>query len=346
MYRDTETGVEIRRVTHMLTTHHLPFYTVPAYDSEMRRLFYIGYRNERPQIFCEVLKTGEHCRLTDENDLDEWSVHPSNSGDYVYFTSGNNGYRVNVNECRTEQISEYSNPVISRDKQRTGFGTTALSRDDRRWAVQYTDGKFTYLTVTDTATKKTEIILKTDEIAHMQFSPDGNALFYADKNYDRVWCVNRDGTGNRVLIESDKEHLRLTNGSFIMNTDELALINRNKGIIAVNVKDGNIRRVSNVNAWHAVSSYDGAMMAADTNYPDIGIVLLDPGKRNGKKFVFCHPESSNMDEQRQDSVTAAEQTHPHPRFSPDNRFIVFNSDKSGCPQVYEARLPQHFKGPV
>jgi Tol biopolymer transport system component len=32
-------------------------------------------------------------------------------------------------------------------------------------------------------------------------------------------------------------------------------------------------------------------------------------------------------------------THPHPSYSPDERLVVFASDRTGTTQVYVARVP-------
>ena len=38
------------------------------------------------------------------------------------------------------------------------------------------------------------------------------------------------------------------------------------------------------------------------------------------------------------AVEAAQHTHPHPRFAPDNSGVLFTSDKSGHAQLYEVML--------
>lgn len=52
--------------------------------------------------------------------------------------------------------------------------------------------------------------------------------------------------------------------------------------------------------------------------------------RTGKNVVVCHSESSFGSEQN---------THPHPYLSPDLKWVVFNSDRSGEPQVHAAMVP-------
>jgi oligogalacturonide lyase len=37
-------------------------------------------------------------------------------------------------------------------------------------------------------------------------------------------------------------------------------------------------------------------------------------------------------------VYAPQHTHPHPRFSPDGRWVIFTSDRSGHAQLYECEV--------
>jgi hypothetical protein len=40
------------------------------------------------------------------------------------------------------------------------------------------------------------------------------------------------------------------------------------------------------------------------------------------------------------SMSSPQYTHPHPYFRPDNRWVIYNSDRTGIPQVYAARVPE------
>jgi len=43
---------------------------------------------------------------------------------------------------------------------------------------------------------------------------------------------------------------------------------------------------------------------------------------------------------RHDSAMKIQQTHPHPRLSPDGSYVVFSSDRSGYGNVYMVRVPE------
>ena len=90
------------------------------------------------------------------------------------------------------------------------------------------------------------------------------------------------------------------------------------------------------------------MMVADTNFPDIGVQLCDPRDGVGAATTLCFPGATNMGahwagpfpyDNGPIEVYAPQHTHPHPTFSPDNRFVIFTSDRTGFAQIYEASVP-------
>ena len=88
-------------------------------------------------------------------------------------------------------------------------------------------------------------------------------------------------------------------------------------------------------------------MVFDTNFPDRGVYTLDPRICLSTPEHLCSPHASCMGEHWAGAfpydhgpikVYAPQHTHPHPRFSPDGKRIVFTSDDSGIAQVYEMNL--------
>jgi len=84
--------------------------------------------------------------------------------------------------------------------------------------------------------------------------------------------------------------------------------------------------------WHSSASLDGQWIVADTNWPNEGLQLVCVKTRR-----FCtllHPRNSGGHPQS---------THAHPKFSPDGRYVAFNSDQTGIGQVYMVEVPEQFK---
>lgn len=347
---DEQTGVRVRQVTTASCIHHHPFFMIPAYDDAMQWLIFVSHRTGRPQIFAERRATGDLLQLTDRPDLGEWSIHPSHDGRFVYFIAGTGGWRVDIRTLDEEQLVDFGTVSMREGGMvASGMGTTALSRCDRWWAIRYSVGEASCLSVVDTTTGNAEIILRRDTVAHLQFCPDdANLLFYAGPLTDRVWVINRDGTNNRRIYQRQPGEW-ITHESWIPKTRELAFVDWPHGIRCIEVDSGRERRICSFNAWHAICSSDGKLMVADTNHPDRGVQLFNPRDGIGAPTPLCFPNASNMGEHWKGSfpydrgpieVFAPQHTHPHPSFSPDSRRVVFTSDRTGFAQIYEAEVPE------
>lgn len=363
-FYDRCTGTCIRQVTTASAHHHHPFFIIPAYDDAMQRLIFVSYRTGSPQIFAEERATGELRQLTDRADLaeSEWSVHPSHDGKSVFFTAGTSGWQLNLETLEERELVNFdvacksklavkSAATAMKDEGMVAaaMGTTALSHDDKSWAVKFNIGKESALAIIDTDTGEHDIILQRDSIAHLQFCPDdANLLYYAGPLTDRVWVIHRDGSGNRCLYARNVEKNEwITHETWIPGTRELAFVNWPRGVRCVNVDTGTERQVATFNAWHAISNPAGTCMVADTNFPDIGIQIFDPRDGIGEPQTLCYPAASSIGEHWNGpfpyangpvQVYAPQHTHPHPSFSPDGQHVVFTSDRSGFTQIYEATL--------
>lgn len=116
---------------------------------------------------------------------------------------------------------------------------------------------------------------------------------------------------------------------------------------SISIDDGTVKTICRINAWHAICDASGQRVVADTNSPDRGINVFNVSAA-GEPQVICYPQASNAGEHWHHpfpyedgpiKVVAPQHTHPHPRFSPDGRRIVYTSDVSGHAQLYEALLP-------
>lgn len=360
MEHDPMTGASIRRLTSAAAIHHHPFFMVPAYDDAMQWIVFTSERNVRPQIYVEARATGELLQLTDRDDLGDWSIHPSHDGRYVYYTAGSGGWRVEIPSGREEKLIDFAD--LARQVDSSGrshvqmreqgmvaaaMGTTALSHDDRYWAVKFNTGPQANLAVLDIQSGQTEIILRRDTVAHLQFCPDdNNLLFYAGPLTDRVWVIHRDGSGDRRVYQRAPGEW-ITHETWIPGTRELAIVDWPHGVRAIQIDTGAQRQVCTFNAWHPVCDRTGTRMVADTNFPDIGIQLFDPCDGVGSPTTLCYPQSSSIGDHWAGPfpydhgpirVNAPQHTHPHPSFSPDGRYILYTSDRTGYAQLYELDL--------
>jgi oligogalacturonide lyase len=286
-------------------------------------------------------------QLTDRGDLSEWSFHPSHDGRFVVFVAGTQAVRLDLETLKEEVLADFGK-VQMREQGMVGaaMGTTTLSRDDRWWAIPVRMGKATRFFVIDTASGNASVILERDTIGHPQFCPDDPAvLFYAGPLTDRLWLVNRDGTGNRRLWQREHRLQWITHESWIPGRRELAFVDWPHGMRAIHVDTGRLRWITRFPAWHAHPDASGRWFVCDTNFPDIGLYQFDVGEDQAEKL--CEPRSSSVgahwagpfpynDGPRE--VYAPQHTHPHPRPSPDGKRVLYTSDASGHAQLYEVLL--------
>jgi oligogalacturonide lyase len=346
--RDEATGARIRQVTAHPSIHHHPFFFVPPYDDAMRRLVFVSHRTGRPQLFAEEQASGRLVQLTDHDDLAEWSFHPAHDGRHVFFVAGTGAWRLDLESLAEERLVDFGDAEI-RERGMVGaaMGTTTVSCDDRWWAVPVKAGKVSRFVVIDTASGASRVILERDTIGHPQFCPDDPGLiFYAGPLTDRLWLVNRDGSGNRRLWRRERPDQWLTHESWLAGRRELAFVDWPNGMRAIDVDSGAIRWITRFPAWHAHPDDTGRWIVCDTNFPDLGLHRF-PAAGEGATERLCLSRASSVGSHwggpfpyndGPKEVYAPQHTHPHPRPSPDGKRVLYTSDLTGHAQLYECWL--------
>lgn len=350
-FGDPVTGVPVRQVTSHPSIHHHPFYYLPAYDDAMTRLFFVSHRTGNPQVYAEERRSRRILQLTDRPDLNEWSIHPSHDGRFVYFTAGSGAWRVGTEDFREERLCSFGSAEIRAEGMvAAGMGTTSLSRDDRWWAVPVRHGPVFHFHVVDTHSGDDRVILERDTICHPQFHPDDPTLLrYGGPWQDRIWVIRRDGTGNRLVYRREATRKEwVVHETWRPGSREILTVNWGRGMLGIDIDTGHVRSVCRFNAWHPMIDRTGTRMVTDTRNPDMGLQLFDPLDGRGEPRLLCRSEASSAgshwdlghcpyDDGVKD-VYAPQHTHPHPNFSPDGRWVVFTSDRTGFAQLYEVDL--------
>ncbi len=344
---DTKTGRRLRRITSQPCIHHHPFFFVPCFDRGMQRLILVSHRTGKPQIFAEDQRQSGLQQLTDRDDIAEWSLHPSFDGRFVFFIAGTSAWRLDVETLEEVELANFGQ-VSMREKGMVGaaMGTTALSHNDRWWAVPVKVGRVSQFHLIDTDQGGSTVFLERDTIGHPQFHPDDDTiLYFAGPLTNRIWCTTRDGTRCWNPYPREDRQQWITHETWIPGTRELAFVDWPNGMRAVDVDTGATRWLTRFPAWHAAIDHTGRRAVCDTTFPDRGIHLIDLA--NGEASAVCSPESSNAGSHWGGpfpyndgpvEVYAPQHTHPHPRFSPDGRRVIYTSDAGGHAQLYECHL--------
>lgn len=347
---DPETGIQIRQVTSHDSIHHHPFYYVPAYDNAMRWLFFVSHRRGSPQLFAERRETGQLIQLTDRDDINEWSLHPSHDGSQLYFTTRTGGWRMAMDSLVEEQVVDFAGAEKSSGMVGAGMGTTTLSHDDRWWAIPVRHGNVSQLLVINTDSGDAHVACENESIGHPQFHPgDSNLLRYGGPYDRRIWVTDRDGGNHRLVYQRDLSKKEwIVHECWRPHSREILTTNWPHGVMAINIDSGSWRWITRFNAWHPMVDPTGSRMITDTKHPDIGLQLFDIADKPTEPELICLPGASsagehwNTDHCPYDDgpveVYAPQHTHPHPAFSPDGRTVAYTSDRTGNAQVYEVTL--------
>lgn len=344
---DPVTKRKVRQVTAHPSIHHHPFFFVPAYDRAGKRLVFVSHRTGTPQVFFEDRATGELVQVTDRADLAEWSIYPSPDGQFVYFTAGTGAWKASLDDFTETQLADFGD-VEMREKGMVGaaMGTTALSADGCWWAIPVRTGKVSRFVLVDTQQGGSRVILERDTIGHPQFCPDDdNLILYAGPLTDRVWTVRRDGSDNRRVYEREGRMQWVTHEVWLPGRRSIAFIDWPRGQRLINLNTGEATWLNRFPAWHATPDDSGERFVCDTNFPDRGLHVIP---LDGKPpVVLCASEATSEGAHWNGpfpynggpvAVEARQHTHPHPRFSPDGRHVVFTSDRSGHAQIYEVEV--------
>ena len=202
--RDPASGTTMRQVTRHPSIHHHPFYYIPAYDDEMRWLFFASHRTGSPQFFAERRETGELIQLTDRDDLNEWSLHPSHDGRFLYFTTKSGGWRLEMDSLQEEQLIDFAGGKKAGGMVGAGMGTTTLSHDDHWWAIPVCRDSAAQLVLVNVESGAANVVCENEVIGHPQFHPnDSNLLRYGGPFARRIWVTERSGCNHRLVYQRD-----------------------------------------------------------------------------------------------------------------------------------------------
>ena len=260
--------------------------------------------------------------------------------------------RLNLSTGESEVIFEFPDGLQPR-----GLGT--MSPGERYYAYGVTlsyDPQMFGIELVDLTAGTREVINTDPDICnpHTQFEPSEGKQVMVQHNRGceflpdgtRVKLVGEEGATEYLLDVPDGKVTRLQVGppytpgitgheSWIGDTKEILFSVRATGDYApekgnlLAVRAGAPPRVvsKGYRFSHVGTSRCGRFFSCDDG--PTGDVVVG-SIRTGKNAVICHSESS---------FGRAQNTHPHPYLSPDLKWVVFNSDRSGEPQVHVATVP-------
>lgn len=357
IHRDRATGAVIHQMTSYPAVQHATYFLHSSFTPDGRTLLFVSYRTGAAQIFEAGFPDGPIRQLTAGAAIHPFSpaIHPD--GEEVFFVRGGAVLAIHRTTLRERLIFSFEGAQL---------GECSLGARGEWITAAYKRGGEHGLVVgrTDGASWRTIPFPRT--VIHPQFHPlDPEWILFAGDPAPRMFRVRRDGSGIECLYEHGNDEF-VVHETFLGRTGEIVFTIWPRALLRLDWTSRRIAEIARFNAWHVTPNHAGTLVLCDTNHPDEGIFLVDAA--TGARRRVCLSESSNQGTQwRKSSYALAEDfaaargeadrgalswmevpvdtvygpqwTHPHPSFSPDEKLVVFTSDRTGSPQVYVAEIP-------
>ena len=328
-FNDEKTGVRITKLTAFPTVNSKFYFHINQFTPDGKALVFRSYRSCERSSGQDIFRVNVDGRglvqVTDNPNMTGEIL--SNSGKYLYYMDGGTLMRVDMDTYEETEISHI-------EGVRGPSGCSSLTNDDK-WLYLETEMDDGGKAVLGYATDGSEagVVFRHPVITHTQVEPAHGEVIAiqceTDENHCNIWLVNRDGTNFRPL------KLPYGNGHWMWIGDTGRIMSNldsdHWGISSYKEGDSEVVPIvsDGCHFWHASCSRDGKWAVSDTNWPDEGLQLIS--METGRHETICYPGSS---------CGHPQWSHPHPSFSPDNKYVVFNSDVSGIPSIYLAEIPE------
>ena len=357
--RDGATGARVVQVTDHPSINHNLYFLTSSFTPDQKALVFASTRSGEVQYYRAGFPEGEVVQLTDTAGIGGYSGILSADGGTLYYTAGGTVRAVDLRTLDDRVLAAWEGGQL---------GECSLSASGRWIVTAMKRNGLSHLMVTATdATNGTggEVIFECPRtIIHPQFHPaDDDLIEYAQDPAPRMWVIRRDGSGNTCLHEHGNDEF-VVHETFLGSDGDLIFTVWPHALKRMDLRTREVSTIAAFNAWHIASDRRGARVLCDTNHPDTGLQLVDVA--TGARRTLCHPKSScggsqwrkgryalkedweaaqqdrekNLSwmEMKVDTVYGPQWTHPHPSFSPDERWAVYTSDVGGHPQVYAVEI--------
>jgi oligogalacturonide lyase len=353
-YIDATSGVEVTQLTDYKGHSHHFYFTNPGWYDDGRKLLFSSHRNDRTNLFGIDLINGEIEQLTDlepvppPREVEFFRACKNPVREEAYFWHDLSLLAVNLGSKHTRPLYELdpgwciSMSNCSADGKRVYFGIWEDLSDKIR-----TDLLRGYVGFKETfearpQSKILEVAVDTGEsrvvfeekywIGHVNTSPTRRDLltFCHEGPWNlvdqRVWGLDVD-TGKVWKIRPTSGEETVGHEYWYSDGERIGYHGHDangKPMIGRIRFDNEDRHETSLSGRTGhIFSHDERLIVGDGG----GVIRLwrYDGQEYSQPRVLCH----------HNSTMRTQQAHPHPRISPDGKYVVFTSDHSGHCNVYK-----------
>ena len=326
-YTDPRGGVTIVQLTSYPRMSWNTYFEHNHFTPDGRVIF-LRSRELRPgapaDLYCCGLDGRNLTQLTDEDGI--YGIALARDGRHAYYLVGTTLKRVAMDSFELEEVLEVPNAKPG------GVGYAGQSGDGRHLYCTLGAGEGTGLFRLATDGSGAELLLTSPRMNHVSCDPGGDTVSFNGTidGRHRFWVIDGEGDAPREFPMQ-----RFAHCSWLGRTHRVqgCLLPPGRAIMSMAEGDAAAEPiVAGPYFWHSGASLDGEWLVADTNWPDEGLMLVHVPTRS---FTFlCDSRSGNDD---------GTLTHPEPGISPDGKYVIFTSTRTGLPQVYLVPVPEEMR---
>jgi oligogalacturonide lyase len=361
--RDARTGARVIQLTaHPSINHHL-YPLACSTTPDMEWVVFASNRTGVWQCYRMRFPLGETTQMTDlPGGVHGYSGHLTPDGSELLYTARGQVRAVRVGSLRDRELAAWEGASL---------GEVSLSPNGEWLVTAMKWGGRNYLAVVRADGSRADLVFECERtLIHPQFHPADDMLIeYAQDPAPRMWLIRRDGSGSACLYEHGDDEF-IVHETWLGDTGDLALTQWPFALKRLHAAPtctpthrSQLSTIADFNAWHIAPNRAGTRILCDTNHPDHGIQIVDVA--TGDRSTLCYPHAScrgsqwrqtryalkedferagreetalSWMEAKSDTVYGPQWTHPHPSWSADERWCIYDSDVTGSTQLYAVEL--------
>jgi oligogalacturonide lyase len=323
-FKDSQTRAHITQLTSNVTMSQNLYFEETAFTPDCKRVIFISRssaaRGAPYDLYRVNVDGSELVQLTDRDGFGDCVL--AVDGERAFYTAGTDVRGVYLDDARDELVASFGDAEAVTDITVGGeFVFVRVVHDESRHALMRipVEGG------------EPEIIYEGGMFCHVTANPSGQYISWVTERVhetrEGTWRVMRtDGTDERAWPAQ-----RWTHSSWIGDTDRMqgGLLPPDRALTWAHPHDSEQQVIAEGAYFvHSSATPDAEWIVSDTNWPNIGLQLIHVP--SGRWDTICLDQAS---------FGHPQYTHPHPDISPDGRYVLYNSDRTGVPQVYIVTIP-------